>query len=95
MEFSKTVNPGSADLLTFKIDSFPTGAFVLYKMTLTVSLKNYPTATAAVIPVIFKYRECVPFEFKFNYEAQVIELYADERHPDFDISISQSPCSYS
>ena len=57
-------------------------------MTLTISLKDYPTAIAAVIPVIFKYRECAPFDFKFSFEGRVIELYAGEQNPDFDISIS-------
>jgi hypothetical protein len=61
MKFSKTLNEDSVDFLTFGLDSFPTGTFIIYKMTLEVSLKNYPTATSALIPVTFKYRECAPF----------------------------------
>lgn len=88
MTFSKTVNEDAVDLLTFGLKSFPTGTFILYKMTLEVFLKNYPTATSAFIPVTFKYRECAPFNFKSNFDGKVIELFAGESYPNLDVSIS-------
>ena len=47
-----------------------------------------------MIPVIFNYRECAPFDFAFRLATQVIEVYAGESAPNFDVSILQSPCFF-
>ena len=69
LTFSPTLNSGAVDTLAFGLHSEATGSFIPYRMALIVSLKDYPTATSAIIPVIFNYRECSPFDFRFQLKS--------------------------
>ena len=63
---------------------------------MTVRLTSYPASTPAVIPVVFRYRECAPFDFSFSEELQdaEYEYYVGETYPDIELTIAQAPCAY-
>lgn len=94
MKFSPAVNSGSVDALKFDLESFSSGKVIKYEMELTATLQDYPLATPAVIPVTFNYRECIPFNWEFSFDEEVIEVYTDETIADIDVSVSQSPCDF-
>ena len=64
-----------------------------------VSLKDYPSATEAIIPLIFTNRECAPLSFTFSLPGKLamsneIKILTGDTHPDISISALQIPCSF-
>ena len=76
--------------MAFTALSQASGTFVNYNMLMTVSLESYPASTPAIIPLVFKYRECAPFDFTFAEDLQdaVFDFYVGEEYPDIDLTIA-------
>ena len=89
MVFAPTVNTALVDDLRFDVKSDASlGNYVVYSMTLTAKLKNYPSSTPASIPVVFNYRECRPTDFSFNLasvlpgDGSTVEIFTGNTHAD-------------
>ena len=90
LSFEPSINSGLVDQMAFNIKSQASGTYTTYDMKMTVSLKNYPNSTPAIIPLVFNYRECVPFDFNFAEELKdaYYEFHVGDTYPDIDLTIA-------
>lgn len=92
-----TVNPSSADSLSFTLDSFPDGLEVQASLIFKAELKNYPSSVPLISPVTITFRECFPENGFLGYVGEVPDqIYVDKdmQRIEIPLTFSQEPCEY-